>query len=155
MNLFTPAWWESAGARAANTALAALTPLVLLLWSGEAAIWYVVSVTGVAVLGSFVTSLAGLPEVTGRTVPLWKAVLSRSAKTFGQTLAGSLVGVVVLTDVDWTAVIVTVGGAVTVTLLRTLKDWLPEQEPTGDTGVVTPIEGDLQLLDDGSPRHLA
>lgn len=144
MILFTPAWWESAGARAANTAIAALIPLATLLVAREVTALYVFSVAALSALASLITSLAGLPETAGKTVPLWRAVLIRSAKTLGQVGAPMLVGVVVLGDIDWYAFVVTTGGSVLVTLLRTLKDWLPEQEPTGDTG----------LIDDG-PQHLA
>lgn len=135
MNLFTPAWWEYAAARAANTAIAALIPLATLLVAREVTPLYVVGVAAASALASFVTSLAGLPEVDGKAVPLWRAVLVRSAKTFGQVGAPMLLGVVVIGDVDWYAFLVTTGGAVLVTLLRTLKDWLPEQTPTGDTGL--------------------
>ncbi|MCG7284949.1 hypothetical protein MHY85_03050 [Cellulomonas sp. ACRRI] len=145
MNLFTPAWWESAGARAANTAIAALIPLATLLVAREVTPLYVVSVAALSAIASLVTSLAGLPEVDGKTVPLWRAVLVRSAKTLGQVGAPMLLGVVVINDVDWYAFAVTVGGAVLVTLLRTLKDWLPEQQPVGDTG----------LEPDDGPQHLA
>lgn len=145
MNLFTPAWWESAGARAANTAIAALIPLATLLVAREVTPLYVVSVAALSAFASLITSLAGLPEVSGKTVPLWRAVLTRSAKTLGQVGAPMLLGVVVINDVDWYALTVTVGGAVLVTLLRTLKDWLPEQDPTGDTGLPT----------DDEPRHIA
>jgi hypothetical protein len=146
MLLFTPAWWESAGARAANTAIAALIPLATLLIGREVTPLYVASVVALSAFASLVTSLAGLPEVTGKTVPLWRAVLTRSAKTFGQVGAPMLLGVLVVEDVDWYGFAVTVGGAVLVTMLRTLKDWLPEQEPTGDTRLE---------LDDDAPRHLA
>lgn len=143
MTLFTPTWWEYAGARAAHTAIAALIPLATLLVAREVTPLHVVGVAAASALASFVTSLAGLPEVDGETVPLWRAVLVRSAKTLGQVGAPMLLGVVVLSDVDWYAFVVTTGGAVLVTLLRTLKDWLPEQDPAGDDGL------------DDAPRHLA
>lgn len=129
MNLFTRLWWESAAARAANTAIAVLIPLVLVVLERDVELVTVASMVAVAVLGSFATSLAGIPEVTERAVPLWRAVLTRTAKTFGQSLGAVLVGVEVLNDVAWRDAWVVVGAAVLVTLLRTLKDYLPETGP--------------------------
>ena len=45
--LFTPAWWNAASQRAAYTALAALSGLILLHLSGEVTVGYVVSSSSV------------------------------------------------------------------------------------------------------------
>lgn len=129
MTLFSPAWWEAVGARAANTALAVLLPLVALLIAGKLSPLSALSMVAVAVLGVVATSLANLPEVVGKTVPLWRAVLVRTLKTFGQSLAATLVGVEVIEAIDWRDAGVVIASATLYTLLRTLKDYLPEEHP--------------------------
>lgn len=130
MTVFSPAWWEAAGSRAAYTGLAALIPLIALVASQDTTPLDALLVGATYVLASFATSLAGLPEVQGKTVPLLRAVLVRTAKTLGQGIATALVGVELLTAVNWTEAAVLVGSAVLVTLLRTLQEYLPEQQVT-------------------------
>lgn len=129
MSVFTRAWWEAAGSRAASTAIAVLLPVAALLVSGDLAPVTALSMTAVAVVASLATSLAGLPEVRDRVVPLWRAVVSRTLKTAGQSLAAALVGVELIEAVDWNQAAVVIGGAVLTTLLRTLAAYLPETEP--------------------------
>jgi len=128
MTIFTRVWWAAAGARAANTALAMLVPLAGVLIAGGVPVARVLSLVAVGVLASLLTSLAGLPEVTGRTVTLWRAVIVRCLKTLGQAGATALVGVELIEAVDWRAAYVLVGGAVAVTFLRTLLAYLPETD---------------------------
>jgi hypothetical protein len=134
MTIFTRVWWDAAGTRAANTAIAALLTLAVLLVGGDVTPLYVLEVVAVAALASLVTSMAGIPEVTGKVVPLWRAILVRSVKTFGQMLAAALVGAVTLSDVAWQTVAIAVAGAVLTTVLRTLRDYLPETEPAPAVG---------------------
>ncbi|AEI11803.1 hypothetical protein [Cellulomonas gilvus] len=129
-DLLTLDWWTAAGQRAAYTALAALLPLAALLIAGDVDVLYVLLVVALALLASLATSLAGLPEVTGRDTSPWIAVLVRVTKTSAQTLAANLVGSVVLTDVDWHITGTAVAGAALTTLVRTLMAYLPET-PTG------------------------
>lgn len=136
MTVFTPAWWEAFGARAANTAIAALLPLAALLFTRETTPLAALSLVAVQVLAVFASSLYALPEITGRTVPLWRAIVVRLLRTIGQTLATALVGVTLIEAIDWRAAGVLLGGAALTTLLRTLKDYLPEQEPAVVTVVV-------------------
>lgn len=138
MTVFTPAWWEAFGARAAHTAIAVLLPLAALLFGGKTTPLDALSLVAVQVLAVFASSLYALPEITGKTVPLWRAILVRLARTFGQTLATSLVGVTVLEAIDWRAAGLLLGAASLTTLLRTLRDYLPEQEPAVVTVVVEP-----------------
>lgn len=129
MLIFTRAWWEAAGTRMADTALAVLLPLVFLLVAGDVAPVHVISLVAVQVLAVLATSLAGLPEVAGKSVSLWRAVVVRTAKTLGQSIATALVGVELIEAVDWSAAWVLIAGATLYTLLRTLRDWLPETLP--------------------------
>lgn len=137
MALFTTTWWTAAGQRAAYTALAALLPLAALLVAGEVTPLYVLSLTGLSVLASLVTSLAGLPEVKDQAVPLWRAVIVRTAKTAAQVAVPVLGAAALLEEVAWYELAVQVGGAALTTLLRTLKDALPESAvpcPVSDQG---------------------
>ena len=129
----TVSWWHAAGARAAYTALAAVIPLAALLVAGEVTAAYVLSIVALAALASLATSLVSLPEVgTGAGVPLWRAILTRAARTAGQVAAPVLGAVALIEEIDWTDLGVVIGGAVLVTVLRTLKAYLPEEaaEPT-------------------------
>lgn len=142
--LTSPAWWQAATTRAAYTALAALLPLVGLLVTGQVAdLWVVVLTVALALVASLATSLAGLPELGDREVPLWLAVLARCGRTAGQVLAASLAGAVLLTDVDWPTIGLQVAGAVLTTLVRTLMAALPETYPVlvaeADTGPTTVV----------------
>lgn len=68
--VLTPAWWIAAGLRAAYTALAVALPIVPQLVAGTVTPAYAGSVVGLAALASLVTSLAGLPELKGESIPL-------------------------------------------------------------------------------------
>ena len=124
--LFTPAWWNAAGQRAVYTALAALSGLVLLLLQGQVSITYVLSFVAVALLTSFATSLTGLPEVEGTAEPLWRAILTRTAKTAGQIALPALTAVTLLDEITWDQLGVQVAAGVLFTLIRTLQAYLPE-----------------------------
>ena len=126
MTVFTRAWWEAAGARVTDTALAALAPLAFLLVAGDVAPTALLSLVAVQALAAFATALAGLPEITDRTVPLWRAIVARVARTLGQSLATVLVGVELLEQIVWSDAWILVAGATLYTLLRTFRAWLPE-----------------------------
>ncbi len=125
-NLTSTTWWIDAGKRGAYTALALLLPLAAQLVEGDVDLTFVLGVVGLGLVASLATSLAGIPEVDGRTVPAWLAVLTRVAKTVGQTLAAALVGSQLIQDVPWEVVWTTVAGAALTTLVRALMSYLPE-----------------------------
>lgn len=131
MTVFTAAWWLAAGQRAAYTALAALMPLGALLFTGDVTPLYVISVVGLSLLSSLATSLWGVPEVTDRVVPLWRAVVVRVLKTAGQVGAPVLGSVLLLEEVGWYELGVTLAGAALTTLVRTLMAYLPETAVAG------------------------
>lgn len=149
MDLFTPTWWHAAGRRAAYTALAALLPLVALLVGGEVSPLYVASLVALTILTSLVTSLAGLPEVTGKVVPWWQAIVVRVLKTAGQVAAPTLGSVLLLEDVGWYELGVTVAGAALTTFVRSLMAYLPE-----DADDRPPLPADTILHISGS-GHVA
>src|SRR6478609_6969634 len=124
--VFSREWWEAAGSRAANTAIAGAIPYITLVLSGEQAPTYALSATAAIALASLLTSLAGLPETVGKTVSLGYAIVTRSLKTFGQAAVVWVGASLLLSDYDWTQFAVVVGAPVLITVLRTLKDYLPE-----------------------------
>ena len=126
MGVLSREWWIAAGQRAAYTGLAAVTGPLALLFAGEVSAGYVASFTAAAMLLSFATSLAGLPEVAGRAESWWRAILSRSAKTAGQVAVPAFVAVTVLGEIEWADLGVQVAYGVLTTLIRTLMGWLPE-----------------------------
>ena len=129
-NLTSTTWWLDAGKRAARTALAAFLPLAALLVAGEVEPLYAVGVTALALVASLATSLANIPEVTGRVVPVWLAVLTRVVKTAAQTLAAALVGAELFQEVPWGEIGIAAGGASLTTLVLALMTYLPETEAT-------------------------
>lgn len=139
MDIFSRAWWDAAGARAANTAIAIAIPYVTLVLSGDKSPVYALNATAFAAVASLLTSMAGLAEVTGKVVPLWKAVLVRSTKTFGQSVAVWFGSSLIFNDLQIATFAVVVGGPVLITLLRTLKSYLPETAP------ITPSDMNQQV----------
>ncbi|MFD4992819.1 hypothetical protein ACFWH7_04350 [Cellulosimicrobium cellulans] len=136
--ILTLAFWRAAGIRALRTALVAAAPLLLPLVGGD---WGDVAqaagaIALVAVL-SLATSLWSLPELGAGTGP-WAAVLDRTARTFGQTLAASLATATLWSDVDWTLVVVQALAAALTTAVLAAAEQLPETIPVvepGDAGV--------------------
>lgn len=126
MKLFTARWWKRAGSRALYTAIALLIPVAGQLGTGSIDWAYAAGAVGLAVIASLVTSLARLPELTGGVDVWWKAVVGRAARTLGQSVIASIGSTVLFQDVNWQSVAVTAGGAVIVTLLRTILSRLPE-----------------------------
>lgn len=126
MRLFTVSWWEKAGARALYTAIALLIPVAGQIGAGGIDWAYAGGAVALGVIASLVTSLANLPELSGKTVVWWKAVVSRMARTAGQSLVASIGSTILFQDVDWGAVLLTAVGATVVTALRAALSRLPE-----------------------------
>ena len=127
-------WWTAAGQRAAYTVAAALLPVIYGFVSGSVTIEYVFLLLGLTLIASLLTSLAGLPELEGKVVPAWQAVLIRVLKTIGQVGSASIATSLILTDVNWQLFAIEVGAAAFTTFVRTLRDLLPE---TASTPVVS------------------
>jgi len=142
--VFSREWWDAAGSRAANTALAGAIPYVTLILSGDKSPTYALSATAAIALASLLTSLAGLPETVGKTVSLGYAIITRTLKTFGQSAVVWVGGSLLVSDYDWTTFAIVVGAPVLITLLRTLKDYLPETAPVvvADATKVIPVPGE-------------
>lgn len=99
-------WWRAAAGRMARTAVAVFIPFIPAAVSGDSAgLLMAAQVIPLAVVLSMLTSLAGLPELAGAQVPVWKSALSRGLKTFAQ-VAVSVIGVsTIWAEVDWTSVV--------------------------------------------------
>ena len=127
--ILTLAFWRAAGIRALRTALVAAAPFLLPLVGGD---WGDVAqaagaIALVAVL-SLATSLASLPEL-GITRSRWAALLDRSLRTFGQTLAASIGSALVWSDVDWRLALVQAAAAAVTTAVLAIVEQLPETVP--------------------------
>lgn len=128
--VLTAAFWQAAGARALRTVLVALLPFLAPLVGGD---WTAVGQAGLAValaaVLSLVTSLASLPELGDGARSRWVALLDRSARTFGQTLAASIGSALVWSDVDWTLAVVQAATAAITTAILAVVEQLPETAP--------------------------
>lgn len=142
--VFSREWWSAAGSRAANTAIAGAIPYVTLILSGDKSPTYALSATAAIALASFLTSLAGIPEVAGKTVSLGYAIVTRTLKTFGQSAVVWIGGSILVEDYDWTVFAIVVGAPVLITFLRTVKEYLPETAPlvVADATKVIPVPPD-------------
>lgn len=136
--IFSRVWWKYAGIRAVRTGLILAIPT----WpSGvvvsEADPLTTLLVFALGAISSLVTSLGGIPEVTGTNVSKVRAIIVRVVKSFFQGAAVGLVGASLLTDVDWLATLeLGIAGAVGAFLLGSLSA-LPETPE-----VVTPLPAD-------------
>src|SRR5690606_5248979 len=102
MAVLTRKWWIDATRRAAATALAGLIPYVSLVLADVTNAGRAASATALLVLASYATSLAGLPELAREGVSLLRAVLTRTLKTFGQSVAAWVGTAALFSELDWT-----------------------------------------------------
>ncbi|MHA7617419.1 hypothetical protein ACX12M_02760 [Cellulosimicrobium cellulans] len=127
--VLTAAFWQAAGARALRTVLVAALPFLAPLIGGD---WAAVGQAGLAfafaAVASLATSLASLPEL-GTTRSRWAALLDRSVRTFGQTLAASIGSALVWSDVDWRLALVQAATAAVTTAILAIVEQLPETVP--------------------------
>lgn len=127
--VLTAAFWQAAGARALRTVLVAALPFLAPLVGGD---WTAVGQAGLAfafaAVASLATSLASLPEL-GTTRSRWAALLDRSVRTFGQTLAASIGSALVWSDVDWRLAVVQAAAAAVTTAVLAIVERLPETGP--------------------------
>lgn len=129
-------WWRAAGNRALRTAVSVLLPF-LMAGSILEVDWLLAgSTVALSVVLSFVTSLAGLKEVSGDGVPKHVALGVRSLKTFAQTFVSFIGSSVLITEVDWQNGFVLAVSATVVTILQSTLLELPESEVTVDGNIV-------------------
>lgn len=93
-------------------------------------LWLLASSALLAGILSVLTGLVDLPEWTAGTQSKVTALLSRTAKTFGQVvIAGIPTTAIFLSEVQWQAVLVQAGVAALGSLLLAIAMTLPEEIP--------------------------
>jgi hypothetical protein len=104
--LFTLAWWKAAVLRGARTAVVIVVPYVGGVVLFKDVDWLtIVSAAGLGFAASLITSLAGIPEAGGNTVPVWLALLERTTKTVAQGIAVGIGNAVLFSDVHWSTIL--------------------------------------------------
>lgn len=120
-------WCRAAGIRALKTILCAAIGLIPAgATISEVDFRLIIGMALCAGVASIVTSLAGLPEINDKSMPLWKAALIRCAKTFGQVAAPLIPASVVISAVDWKTILSTAALACLSSILLSMVTGLPE-----------------------------
>ncbi|WP_434315826.1 hypothetical protein [Leifsonia sp. P73] len=123
----SPSWWKAAAIRGARTAVTIALPYLLSAAVFTDVPWLSVgSAAGLGFIASLITSLAGLPEVNGKAVSVWLALLERVTKTFAQGLAVGIGNAVLFQNVHWTIVLQAAAIAALGSLLLGVLSNLPE-----------------------------
>lgn len=125
--LFSAVWWKAALARALRTALVIVIPYVPMILDQNLAL-VAVSAAGFGFLTSILTSLFGIPEADGSTVPWAYALFERVVKTAAQALVTAFGTATIFAEVDWSMVWPAVVTAVIGSLLLGVLNALPEAE---------------------------
>lgn len=145
-------WWKAASWRALRTAVAVLIPLLAATTIFELDLVLAASTVGLSVVASYLTSLAGLKEVVGDTVPKWVAIGVRAIKQFAQTAVGFIGASLLVTEVDWLTLLSLSASAAVMTILQGVATALPE----ADTRQGLEIEPELEATEsDYDPRLAA
>ncbi|WP_402467002.1 hypothetical protein [Isoptericola aurantiacus] len=154
MKLFSAELWRAAGLRSLQTVLVAALPFLALLIIEpsttqlvQAGLALALALALAATL-SIATSLASLPEKAGTPVPRWRAILSRTVRSFAQVFAAALAAAATFDAVAWSSVAGQAAVAAATTLVRTLIASLPEvpdPAPVGADGVpdITSLSADM------------
>jgi Putative lactococcus lactis phage r1t holin len=129
----TKAFWLSTAIRAGRTFITVFaSSFISFNQLGTAPYLQSASVAALAAILAVVTALGGIPEADGRVIPKWLAVLQRTIRTFGQTLAAAIpVHVIYLEHVNWLEVFQVSMTAAVGSLMYGLLSVLPEETPAG------------------------
>lgn len=126
--LTSASWWRAASVRALRTAVAVLIPLVASTTLLGVDWALAGSAFALAIIGSYVTSLAGLKELTTEGVSKLYALIIRIVKQFAQTLVGFIGASALLQEVDWGSALLISATSAVVTFLQGVLTSLPEEE---------------------------
>lgn len=145
-SILSPSWWKAAGIRALRTGIVIAIPYVPLVVEDKAYI-LVLSAAGFGALTSLVTSLFGIAETSGTTVPWYFAILERATKTAAQSLLTVFGTATLFSEVDWSAagpiVFTAVLGSVLLGFLKTLPETVDPIAPaTVTVNVPTGVDGE-------------
>lgn len=142
-------WLKAATLRAVKTAVTVAIPFFGAVAAFDAINWLTFGGTVLlAFLLSYATSgITGLPEVTGKTVPVWVALLERALKTFLQSVVAGVGSTLIFQDVNWTVVLQASVIAAIGSFLAGLVTDLPETPiiatgtgRAGDPAVITSVQ---------------
>lgn len=139
MQLFTGAYWRAIAWALARTALAAITPFIPALAADpRGTLVRAGSVVGVAVVLTVATNLRVLDD-TG-TGPWWAVLLLKGVRQFGQMVAAGLATAVLLSDVDWHALLTAAATSAVSTIVLNALTLLP-----GDLQPAPVVNGVAQI----------
>lgn len=140
MALFDPLFWRSIGWALIRTLLAGVVPFIPALTADPASAWLpALATVGLLLVTAVATSLKGLADPVA--VPWWQILVSRGLRQFGQFVAAGLVGAVVLSDVNWQALLTAAAASAISTVILAALTLIP-----GDA----PIPGELITTPDGT-----
>lgn len=125
-NLTSGAWWKAAAIRAVRTAIVIAIPYIPGSATNQIPWTTLASAAGLGLLVSLLTSLAGLPEVSGTPQPWWYATLSRVVKTVAAAVVASIGSAVLIQDVNWALIGGTIATSAFSSLLLSILTTLPE-----------------------------
>lgn len=103
----TVSWFKAASIRAGKTAITVAIPFFGAVAAFNAINWPTFGGTVLlAFVLSYVTSaITGLPEVVGKVVPVWLALIERTLKTFAQSVLAGIGSTLLFQDVHWSIVL--------------------------------------------------
>ena len=122
--IFTLAFWQRTGWGLVRTALAAIVPFIPGLLQDPAGSWrQAASTVAVVVIAAIATSLNGLPDTANGNV--FAVAFQRAVRQFGQYVVGGLVGALLLSDVDWRALLIAAAASALTTFVLAALTLLP------------------------------
>ncbi len=129
MTLLDPVFWRQIGWALVRTGLAGLVPFLPGLTSDPAGTWpAAVGTVGLLLVVTVATSVSGI--ATPDTAPWWQVLMSRGLRQFGQFFAAGLVGAVVLSDVNWPALLQGAGASAASTIILAALTIIPGETLT-------------------------
>lgn len=159
--LFNRAFWEQAGWAVVRSMLAALVPLIPLLAADpQSALLPAVLTLGLVLVVTLATMLSGLPSADDG--PWWQVAAQRAVRQFGQYIVGAAGAAVLLTDLDWKALLIAAGASAASTFVIAALSLVPSLDAAdlvtlGDDSQDGTTEGvggapaaDLQSVDLGT-----
>lgn len=130
MTLLDPVFWRSIAWSLVRTALAGLTPFLPRLFADPAGtLPYAVGMVGLMLIAAVATSLSGIADPA--SAPWWQVLMSRGLRQFGQYFVAGLVGAVVLSDVDWIALLQGAGASALSTVILAALTIIPADPTAG------------------------
>lgn len=150
-HLLTWSWWRAALIRSARTAIVTAVPFVPVSYTEQVPYISIVYAASFGFISALLTSLAGLPETDGTTIPWWQAVLSRVVKSIAQGAVSAFGTAVLITDVDWVLVANAAWVSGFGSLLLAVLSQLPEVDDSPETSSPQVLITDNESVDVAVP----